>query len=273
MTPNEQEIFECMEEFKDFLLLNKDTKIYAYFKHEETLKKALGEVSSYAYFFLSNFALQHWCLLKREEINLDLEELLKDRIYIGVNQKYTPLYLQKEVLSVTKESVEYIKKYINKTTHLTNDEKASLLETFFNIKSDINKNKFSSIFKNAVSILIKDNEKYFKKIFKQTRKISKNLDNEIIDVYHSSELILEMYAYYKKQNKELYYFNKQIEDIFKTFDDYPFEKNINLVLKESTSGAVIGNIAKKMNKSYKYVSTRYEKIKETLNVFLFGFYY
>lgn len=273
MTPNEQEILECMEEFKDFLLFNKNNKVYAYFKHEETLKKALEDVSSYAYFFLSNFALQHWCLLKREEINLDLEELLKDRIYIGVNQKYTPLFLQKEVLSVTKESIEYIERYISKTTHLTKDEKASLLETFFNIKSGINKNNFSTVLYRAISILINDNEKYFKKIYRQTRKMSKGLSDEILGVYHSSELILEMYAYYKKQNKELYYFNKQIEDIFKTFDDYPFEKDINLVLKETTSEVVVSKIAKKMNKSYKYVSTRYEKIKETLNVFLFGFYY
>ena len=272
MTPNEEEILECMENFNDFLLFN-NTKVYAYFNHENTLKKALNDVSPYTYFFLSNFALQHWCLLKREEINLDLEELLKDRIYIGVNQKYNPLYLQKEVLSVTKDSIKYIENYIKTTSHLAKEQKDCLLETFFNIKSKINKNKFTEIFCNALSILIKDNEKYFKRIYKQTRKIFKDLDNEITNVYHSSELILEMYAYYKEENKELYYFNKQIESIFNTFNNYPFEKDITVVLKETTTGAVISKIASKMNKSYKFVATRYEKIKETLNVFLFGFYY
>ena len=122
-------------------------------------------------------------------------------------------------------------------------------------------------------ILIQDNEKYFKNIYRKTKKIFKSLDDEISSVYHSSDLIIEAYAYYKKQNKELFYFNKQIENIFGAFKDYPFEKDMTFVLNETIEGSVVAKIAEKMNKSYKYVATRYEKIKETLNVFLFGFYY
>ena len=48
---------------------------------------------------------------------------------------------------------------------------------------------------------------------------------------------------------------------------------MTFVLNETIEGSVVAKIAEKMNKSYKYVATRYEKIKETLNVFLFGFYY
>lgn len=273
MTENELEIYECMENFEDLLLLDRKPKVYAYFKHENTLKKALNEASPYALFFLSNFALQHWCSLKREEIQLDLNELLKNRIYVGVNQKYTPLYIQAEVLIVTKDAIKHIENYIKHTKHLTSEEKESLLETFFNIKSNINKNRFSAVLQSAISILVQDNDKYFKEIFKKTKKIIKNLDDEISSVYHSSDLILEAYAYYKKQNKELFYFNKQIENIFKTFGNYPFEKDMTVVLNETIEGNVVAKIAEKMDKSYKYVATRYEKIKETLNVFLFGFYY
>lgn len=273
MTNNELEIYECMENFEDLLLLDKEPKIYAYFKHENTLKKAFKDISPYAQFFLSNFALQHWCLQKRKEINLDLNELLKNRIYVGVNQKHTPLYLQAEVLIVTEDAIKHTESYIKHTTHLTKEEKESLLETFFNIKSNINKNRFSTVLQNAVLVLIQDNEKYFKNIYRKTKKIFKSLDDEISSVYHSSDLIIEAYAYYKKQNKELFYFNRQIENIFKTFGDYPFEKDMTVVLNETIEGNVVAKIAEKMDKSFKYVATRYEKIKETLNVFLFGFYY
>ena len=44
MTNNELEIYECMENFEDLLLLDKEPKIYAYFKHENTLKKAFKDI-------------------------------------------------------------------------------------------------------------------------------------------------------------------------------------------------------------------------------------
>lgn len=270
---NVNNIRKALIEFDEQISIEKGVKCYSYNNHEKLFQKVLERVDRHTSFFFSTFALQKWCAKQRRKASLDLRELTKGRIYMGVNQKYDPLSIQEKVLKTTNEVLNFIDKIIeNEENFLEENEVKALKEVLYEEETGISDYLLTKSLKTAMDKISFKYRKYFKNRYVKIHDLYLSLEGNIKYVYHDSDTLLNLYIYSRKKEDEYYMFRRQTERIIDSFKFYPFLDGVLPVLNEIADGKNILTVANEMDRDFKYVKKRVEEAKKVFEVFLWGYF-
>ena len=258
--------------FAQILSLSEPVSVYAYGGHERLLKRALECSDRYTAFFLSSFVLEKWCLEKRKEIDLDIEELKRYRIYMGVNQKHEPLTVQEQVLVLSTEVAGLIDEIIDDSIDLFNpEEKDALSIVFTGTNESLSRVVLAQGLKSGIGKISLNYGNKFSAFYNQIFDLYLSLENRVKVLYHDSEVLKELYTYSKSTEDEYYYFRIQTEKIIESLKGYPFTDGLYDVCLRLFEGKNTKTIADELDRDFKYAKKRVFECQRVIESFLWGY--
>lgn len=258
--------------FAQILSLKDTSVVYAYGGHERLLKRVLDDTDRYVAFFLSSFVLEKWCLEKRKAIDLDIEELKRCRIYMGVNQKYEPLTVQEQVLVLSAEVVGLIDEIIDDSSGLFSpEEKEALSIVFAGTNESLSRVILAQGLKSGIGKISLNYGNKFSAFYNQIFDLYLSLENRVKVLYHDSEVLKELYTYSKSTEDEYYYFRIQTEKIIESLKGYPFTDGLYDVCLRLFEGKNTKTIADELDRDFKYAKKRVLECRRVIESFLWGY--
>lgn len=277
-----------LQEFIQSIMDNNEPELelFSLSTHKKFAEKIINDLVSsnseyepIAYCFC-NFALQKWCIEKREQIKIDLQTLndaiLNSDSYFGF-ETHKNMEFQKETLELNDSTVARIEKIIELSPFLLNKSEVRAVEDIF-LNNESSKYIVCNYLKTALTKLFVAYKDEFNEILNKKNEILDAVDEEMYLTYHSADNLLYIANCTKNHvNSKLngIDFKDTYETVKRTIEllgSCPFKDDLKFIIMRHFNGNTVSSTAELLGRSRTYVQFRKDNGLKIIEHLIWGMF-